>query len=173
MDITNFVHRTNNLDPTRCSHRVHDEGRGVGFHQCQRNVYEAIDGYGFCKQHYKKVSRSMGLDDSDTVVKYTVHIDRDGNPELSMLELYSETEKTIDVKSSKSIIGDIFILTGKQRKNTRYFSYDLFDDIETAVSHLIEACENRIKTLEDNLATTIENVESFYNKAEEIQERYS
>lgn len=43
------------LDPNRCAEKVHDNGRGVGFHQCAR---KPIAGTLFCKQHDPAIVRA-------------------------------------------------------------------------------------------------------------------
>lgn len=39
------------VDKTRCRAAVHEAGRRVGFHQCNRNPKVTVDGLGFCNQH--------------------------------------------------------------------------------------------------------------------------
>lgn len=38
-----------------CCASVHEEGRSVGFRQCQRTPVVDIEGFGFCKQHARKI----------------------------------------------------------------------------------------------------------------------
>lgn len=37
---------------SQCAASVHDSGRGVGFHQCQRKGTLEHDGHKWCKQHF-------------------------------------------------------------------------------------------------------------------------
>lgn len=44
--------------PDYCAHGVPEEGRGVGFRQCQRKPKVTIEGFGFCAQHGREVENS-------------------------------------------------------------------------------------------------------------------
>lgn len=47
------------VDLNCCRASVPDGGRSVTFHQCPRKPTEAIEGYGFCRQHAKKIRAKM------------------------------------------------------------------------------------------------------------------
>jgi len=44
-----------------CRASVHDEGRGVGFHQCGRQASQTVEGLRFCGLHARKLRERLGV----------------------------------------------------------------------------------------------------------------
>lgn len=103
-------------NPERCQFEVAEVGRMTVWHQCSRKFVEVIDGFGFCKQHASEVKRRLGISKGE-IVRYIARF-RNGNPELTRVQIESETEKTITVIDSEVILGSyVYIGTGRQNKS--------------------------------------------------------
>lgn len=114
------------LDKEHCSFSVYEYDRAGDRHQCTRKIVEMIDGYGFCKTHAAEVKRRLGKTVA-TETRYAARFSH-GEPSLLELEVISETDKTIEIQSVKTILGSSYgLYAGKLRKDLQYTrQYEFF-----------------------------------------------
>jgi hypothetical protein len=144
-------------DKSRCEAEVSDhDSRSASYYQCRNKPVEFIQGIGFCKAHALKVNRGLGLLKANAT-KYVAEL-RYNEPCISRLSIASETEKRIDIISSKKLIGDLWITEGLQNKNDRY-SHDreYFDNYESALMWLLKESQSELESAETNLDVAIKN----------------
>lgn len=154
--VEDFVHRKRfkhetGLDKSRCVFSVHEQGRGVGFYQCQKGIAETIEGHGFCKVHAKEVKRRLGIK-AETHTKFAAKF-LYGEPTILKLSISSETEKTIEVESVETILGNSwgFVIGSQRKDNSHIKNFELFYEKNKAIGYLIDKAEEYVKHCESEL----------------------
>ena len=156
--LESFGNRNWKPDLDHCRFSVAEHGRITTWHQCTRKGVEKIDGYGFCKQHSKEVRRRLGIfSDQEIFIKYAAEFSY-GKPSLVELKLLSETEKMIEVQSSKKIMGSNHIINGKQLKRSNYIRYEYFYRYEDAILWLYQQSEKHWISMRAALASSVETM---------------
>lgn len=133
------------INPSTCAFSVAEYDRITNWHQCYRKPVVEIDGYWFCAQHARTVSRELGISETTKIV-FAAKFSR-GYPDLIELEVIRETKNTIDIKSVKAIQGSSTgIYAGNVRKDSAYIKeYKLFGDKNEAVAYLIDRSAENIR----------------------------
>ena len=154
-------------DLKRCRYSVSDIGRMISWHQCTRKAVEDVEGYGWCKAHATTIKALFELSEGETFIKYAATFDYE-KPILIELQLFSETEKMMNVSSAKNLMGDYNqFISGQQMKNSRYLrSYKYFDQYNESLvwlynqalsSHLNKEKEmEKLKDVINSLSTKID-----------------
>jgi hypothetical protein len=144
-------------DKKRCEFSVAEIGRMTDWHQCSRKPAEFIDGIGFCKQHAAEVKMKLGYK-VETTVKYAASFEY-GRAALAKLQIASETDATIDIRSGEDIIGSMYIMQGKQSKKSQYNAARFFaDDYKDALLWLYRQSEVRWISARQSLDEAVETM---------------
>lgn len=131
-----------------CAASVHEAGRGVGHHQCQRKPTEELGGRKWCKQHAQQIKSQLGILDSQ--IWYISGVKYD-SPYVTKIEFdgvkYTETP----------VVGD-----------QRFYSRDAikkhstFIDIATATKHAI----SELKKVHLSYTVNLSRIEKEISKLE-------
>lgn len=100
-------------DETRCVESVHEAGRGTMSYQCRRPRGFGEDRL-YCRQHAKK---HPGKSETQTVYVLCFEYNE---PKMAKVEVTRFTVATIDVVSSKDIIGRLWLPKGTTRLANKY-----------------------------------------------------
>lgn len=174
MDITYFIYEPHNSfsvsvdkDGSRCVAIVHEKGRGARFYQCQRNGSETVEGYLFCSQHATNIKTRLGIK-VDSFTKWAVSSEYD-SPGMAKVQVISETEKTINIQSSKEVFGTMFLSTGQQSKRSSWNRrIRFFDTAQEALEWLIEEYVKSLQAAEDRISNIITQIEKLEKMRHEI-----
>jgi len=153
-NIKHYVYETvswkgGELDLKRCAKGIYGE-RG-NHHQCNKNIVETIEGYGFCFAHAKQIKIELGLITTGKIIYYT-NMSYD-EPVLAELLVESETESTINILEVKNILGKTYTFSkGKSKKHSEYTrGCRYFENLKDAVSDLIERSQNLEEVYENKV----------------------
>lgn len=137
-------------DEKRCQFSVWEQGRGAFNHQCSKKPVETIDGVGFCKTHAEEVNLRLGK--LKPTKQRFVACFESGDPKLAKIDVFSETEKRINILGIEKIMGDLYLGVGLQDKNTAFMNgKEYFDDMNDAIAFLISKSQAHISRLESDL----------------------
>lgn len=130
------------LSPKYCAQSVHETGRGVGFHQCDRKAVVQLGGYGWCTQHANQIKSRAGL--LDVSESYSGGVNQYGSPYLLKI-----TDDGVRV-TSKTLFGSDIFVNAKTVQRVPTFELAV-QQIEIAAQEYISKREKEICDLRDKV----------------------
>lgn len=152
------------LDLSYCSKSVHEQGRGVGFNQCQRKGTEVIEGYKFCSAHAKEIKNKAGIYE-DLKTAYVARFNASGESDLAEFDFSEKTDKFYTIVDVRNIVGHSLVFTGKQKIDSQWNrNYEFFEKESDAWIWLHE----KSKESYENEKIILENILNQRNILEDL-----